>query len=572
LPPVLLGPSGHPISSYKKADPPKLGPAFGDWAGRDVIFNQMPGGAILQFDLSRLTLADFRAMRDHPQINASLAVLTFMMHGLDWWIECDRQEIADQIESNLRDTWTRLIRALSQSYWAGYSPIALEYENDTQAGKVVVNKFKDLIPEECRVNWKLVEGYAAEGRVTPKFKEYDGIKQQGTQQPIPVENSLWYLLLMENGDFYGRKLLKPAFAPWYFSILIHLFANRYYERFGEPTPVGRAPFDDDLETIDDSGNPKLVGGKEAMENILRSLRSRGTVVLPNNIQPGSRVSGDKTAYEYDIEYLESQMRGADFEKYMSRLDEEMSLGIFTPVLLFRTADVGSYNLGVGHMQVFLWMLNALAGDLKEYIDKFVVKRLKDYNYGPNAPEAHWNFRRMGKENADLIRVLLQALVADDKVMPDLDQLGMMAGLDLKQIRQVTQPPPDPNNPPNPTDPNQPKPKSTGPKGVGQPRATAKEIANRIQRQVERAWRDGTFGPGFTPSMGYQRRFEGALLVEGVSEPEAARLTEKLYTRVGGWMSDAIALGAKEYSGPQHFMKMLETVLDSEVESLVPQDA
>lgn len=28
-------------------------------------------------------------------------------------------------------------------------------------------------------------------------------------------------------------------------------------------------------------------------------------------------------YDYDLEYLESQMRGADSERYMTRLDEEI---------------------------------------------------------------------------------------------------------------------------------------------------------------------------------------------------------------------------------------------------------
>ena len=54
----LLGPNGQPISTnhFKKADPPKMGPSFGDWAGRDEVRSQMPGGAILQFDLDSLTL------------------------------------------------------------------------------------------------------------------------------------------------------------------------------------------------------------------------------------------------------------------------------------------------------------------------------------------------------------------------------------------------------------------------------------------------------------------------------------------------------------------------------------
>ena len=428
---TLLGPSGQPIESanFKKADPPKFGPAFGQWAGKDTIWQSAPGGAVMGFDTSKLTLEDFRAMRDHPQVNSSLAVLTFMMHGLDWRIECEDKRIKDMIETNLREVWTRLIRALSQSYWAGYSPIVIEYENDIQNRHIVISKFKDLYPEDCKVNWKESEGYAPPGHVKPKFKEYDGFKQWGSPGPIPPENTLWYPLLMENGDYYGRKLLRPAFAPWYFSLLMHLYSNRYFERFGEPLPVGRAPFDSDVQV----GENTVVSGREAMETILRNLRSRGVVVLPNDRDPQS---GD---YEYEIQYLESQMRGADFERYMNRLDEEMSLAIFTPVLLMRTADVGSYNLGVGHMQIYMYMLNALAGDIKEYIDKYVVRRLREYNFGPNAPKAEWMYRPMGKENVETIRAILSALVGNGSIKPDIVELGQIAGMTLTEVQQATKP-------------------------------------------------------------------------------------------------------------------------------------
>jgi hypothetical protein len=81
----LLGPNGKPISSAqfqnKKADPPKMGSAFGDWAGRDIQFMRLPGGDTIMFDLSKLTLDDFRTMRDHYQVNVSLAVLSFMQRS-----------------------------------------------------------------------------------------------------------------------------------------------------------------------------------------------------------------------------------------------------------------------------------------------------------------------------------------------------------------------------------------------------------------------------------------------------------------------------------------------------------
>lgn len=564
---MLLGPNGRPISSsdYRKADPPKLGPAFGNWAGRDLMYSQLPGGGVLGFDLSKLTLSDYRAMREHYQINASLSVLSFMMHQLDWRIECKEKKIATFIEENIRKMWTRLIRAVSQSYWAGFSPTVLEFENDVVSEKIVLAKFKDLAPEECVVNWKEVKGYAPPGHVPPKFKIFDGIKQAGQPSPVPVLNSFWYPLLMENGNYYGRKLLQTAFVPWYFSNIVHLFANRYYERFGEPTPVGRAPFDADIEMT----NGSTMSGRQAMDEILINLRNRSVVTLPSERDPITK------EFDYTIEFLESQMRGADFEKYLGRLDEEMSLGIFTPVLLFRTADVGSYNLGVMHMQLFMWMLNALAGDMKEYIDRYVVGRLKDFNFGVNAPPATWEFRHMGKENVETVRAMLTELLRNNKAMPDLRQLGEIAGLDLTEVKQITQDTPtvDPN-----ADPNAPVADtrttrdrgtgSSGPRGVGQPRATAREISNRIASQVDKAWREKTFGPGFLPSFGFRRRFEESLKAEGSSDEVARELTGEFYDKVESWARDAIGIGMDSYAGPQDFMAMMNRVLDSQVECLV----
>lgn len=400
----LLGPNGLPISTHKKKNPiPALGPAYGRWSGEDVRYNQMPGGGILQFNLDALTLADFRAMRYNPQINSSLCLLTFMLHQIDWTIKCKDKRVAAGVDDLLRPLWTRLVRGLSQAFWAGFSPIVLEYDNDVPNKQITIGKFKDLIPEDCRPRWQRIYGTApaitgitSQGTidampgtlydsdfgitleaydgvggtgglystVPPVFREFNGILQYGASA-IPVENSLWYPLLMENGNYYGRKLLKAAFAPWYFSTLVHLFANRYYERFGEPVPIGRAPFDDNF--IQDDGT--TITGKQAMESILMQLRNRSVVVLPNDVQPFMHVAQRGTGqtsramYEYDITYLESQMRGADFERYMTRLDEEMSLSLFTPLLMLKTGDVGSHNLGVQHTQCVAPETPILCADL-----------------------------------------------------------------------------------------------------------------------------------------------------------------------------------------------------------------
>lgn len=561
----LIDTHGRPLSTknFKKADPPNIG-AFGPWAGHDMIYAQLPGGGMLQFNLDRLSLRDFRGMRDHYQVNANLIVLQFMLHQMDWRIKGPEKAKADFLDEQLRKNWSALVRSLSQANWAGYSPNALEWANDVQGRAVVLDKIKDFIPEDCLVHWKVIDGWAPPGHVNPRVRIFDGIRQIGMPFPVPVGNSFWYPLLMENGNYYGKKLLRAAFAPWFFSQLLHLFANRYYERFGEPVPIGRAPFE---ETVKQDG--KDVSGDVAMRNILQALRNRSVVVLPSERQ---QVSPTRTEYDYDIQYLESQMRGADFERYMSRLDEEISIGLFTPVLLLRAVENGSYNLGVGHMQMYMWMLNALAGDRKTYIDKYIINPLTGYNFSQSdIGKYEWQFRPMGKQNVETIRALVAALATAGRLKPDFDELSDIVGLTVEEQAVLTapdgqgDPSSDPGNGNDGSGDTRQRGdrKSNGPKGPGQDRSTKKDISARLASQVQRAYRSGTFGRSFVPSLGYAKQLEQELEDGGVWEAkETARL---VLEHCDNWIKEAQAFGKELWDTPEAFMAAFELVLDGELD-------
>lgn len=426
---------------YRKSPAPATGPSFDNsWL---EPYQPFAGSPAIMFDVSKLTLADYSEMRNHPQVNASLSLMTFMLHQCDWYVECEDKAIADLVEENLRLIWTQLIRGVSTAYWAGYSPMVLEWDNANNGKNVFVSKVKDIPPGLSTVNWKEVDSSyrprpgdvqgPASNRIKPKVKVFDGIKKVGLQYPIPPEHSFWYPVLREHGNYYGRKLLASAFAPWYFSLLVHLFSNRYFERFGEPTPIGRAPFNEEYQFKDENGNDIELTGKQVVEQAMQRLRSSGSVVLPSDRDPTASV---RSEYMYDIEYLESQMRGADFERYLARLDEEISLSIFTPMLLMRSGDRGSLNLGVQHTQTWLWSLNALAADLKEYIDPFICERIKAYNFTPNAPRVEWKIRPLGKDNVETIRSIITTLLRNGGTKVDLDDLGMALGMRLSEVREV----------------------------------------------------------------------------------------------------------------------------------------
>lgn len=547
----LVDSKGRPLQTgviNKKEAAPATGNAYGHWAGRDIEYLQLPGGGIVQFDLSKLKLSDFRQMRDHYQVNASLSVLSFMQHQSDWHIEHEDAKVRDFCTEQLANNWTMLNRTMAQSNWAGFSPGVLEWENE--GSRVVLDKVKDLIPEECDVNWKTVEGYAPPGRTAPKFHVYDGIKQIGQPWPIPVENTFWYPILMENGDYYGRKLLRAAFQSWFFSILMHLFSNRYFERFGEPVPIGRAPFDEAIAV-----DGEEVTGNTYMLKVLQDLRNRSVVVLPND---RTEDSAGRSSFDYELEYLESQMRGADFERYMTRLDEEISLALFTPLLLMRTADVGSYNLGVGHMQVYLWMLNAMNDDRKIYIDKYLLNKMKGYNFSKNGPSPKIVFRKLGSAGAEMLKEVITALIQGNKAIPNLEEIGQMAGMTLEAVRQTVsepEPTPDPDADPEgvPDAPADDRATVTGGRAVPGPRAVVKEIVARVRPQIENAYKDGTMGPDLKVNMGFKRRLERAFANDGLEN--WSMLADHFYNGMDAWLEGVVCFG-KEFDSDS-FMDMFE---------------
>lgn len=553
--PVLLGPNGKPISSSsfanKKVAPPALGTKYGQWAGPDVNIMRLPGGGALQFDLDSLLLSDFRQMKDHYQINASLSVLTFLMHQMEWRITCEDKKQNEFYTEQLENMWTPLVRSKSTSFWSGFSPNVLEWDNEVSTRRIVVTKVKDLIPEDCEVHWKKVQG--ANNKY---FNVYDGINTVWSTKEIPTENTYWYPLLMENGNYYGKKLLRSAFQPWFFSILLHLFANRYYERFGEPTPIARAPYDDDIRFMGEE-----MAGNEAMSIILQQLRNRTAVVLPNQ----KTAFGDETTidYDYQLEYLESQMRGADFEKYLTRLDEEMSLALFTPILLMRTADVGSYNLGTQHTIIYQWMLNAMAGDWKYYLDWYILRPLRDFNFGTNAELPKITFRRMGAQNEELVRDVIRALIEAEAIQPDLDQLGEIAGLTIKQVRELNTPPATTEGDPSQTP-------ASGDSGGGSATENRNRVldvmralSDRIEPQARTGFRRG-FDKDHVFNLGFQNKFEGALRTAG--HPFALAETRKFYGMIEVLLEEMKA--SDHYHNADEFMQAFRDTIEWYASGLV----
>jgi len=224
----------------------------------------------------------------------------------------------------------------------------------------------------------------------------------------------------------------------------------------------------------------------------------------------------------------------------------MSLALFTPILMMRTADVGSYNLGTQHDQTYKTLLNAFSGDWSEYIDKYLIAPIVRYNFGDRAPQARINFVKMGKVNQELLAALLQSLLGKDKIKLDTRELGELAGLSIEEIEQVT----GQTEPPAPEE-------ETDPEEEDQTSAVKQLIFKRVRQQIEKSFRAGTFGDSdeFIVSMGYKRQLAGAMRHDGLSG--AGERVDDLYEVMDNWIETTGALGKEEFGTPDAFMRFFE---------------
>lgn len=547
---TFLGPDGQPLL-FAKDKPPLAGEIITAWNGeRYDHYGKTPTQFNLGFDTSKLTLPDYRLMREHHQVASSLRLVSMMMHQRPWRLIGDRQKEVKHCTENLKMIWTRLVRANSTALWSGFSPCATQWENDLGGGKLWLTKIKDLRPETAQVRWKEIPGKSEQkngvNRSLPqKVPVFDGILQKGWPD-IPVSNSYWYTLLREEGDYYGTKLLNAAYRPWYFSMVMHLYANRYMERFAEPTPVGRAPFDEEIEI----GGRKYSGNR-VMSSLLGQQRNGGIIVLPNSRTVDS-LKGD-AVYDYTLEYVESQLRGVEFDRIIAMYDEEISLALFTPLLLMRNMDVGSSNLGVVHTETWLTILNALSGDWEEYINRYIITPMAIHNFGPRAKIPRIEFRPLGRTDGETIRAIVQSLMGAGKIKFDFEELGSVLGLNIEEQEELAKEDDDEGNiertPSGDERVGRPG-KNKTPTGVDKVRKVADKIAARVDDQATKAFAENAWDD-YTPDLGFRKQFTEALAGEvdewqaGEIYAEIQRATERLasekpgaFASQGGAFADA----------------------------------
>lgn len=373
----------------------------------------LPDGTVYATDT--ISIATYRKMREDYQISACLNVLAFTIQKMDWYLIGEDEKVKDFCEKSIKKIWNQLVKVMVKSFWAGYSPATKVFEYDENLKGINYKEIRDLAPESCRV--KIDKNGGFDG-----FKQFPG---QSNQQDINYKYAFWFTNQMENGDLYGKSMLKAAYKPWYYSEIIHLFANRYYERFGEPAVVGRAPIADIVK--DSNGN--AVDAINSIKSAGEGLKSHSVLGIPSDRDENGN-------FLFDISYLESQMRGVDFDTYLKRLDMEKSRAVFVPDLLLGTGRVGSYELGKEHKATFITGLMGLFDDFGNSIEKYILPQLVEYNFGSSVQIPEFSYLPLTKTSEDSLVYIMQAYLNGNPGTLDALKLATKLGVPMKDAKEV----------------------------------------------------------------------------------------------------------------------------------------
>lgn len=355
--------------------------------------------------------------RNH-QAKSCLNIIRYSLQQVDWFIQSEDEEAKDVLTFAINRIWNNLMKSVSKSFRYGYSPNVKVFELTEIGGKeyVIYKRIKDLNPKDCTVK-------------VDKWGNYDGFiyKNEDPMSKVTVEPkySFWYSSDMENGNNYGNSMLKDVYKPWFYSEKIHTYANRYYERFGEPLVVGRAPSGN--SKVKDA-NGKVSSAQNIMAEVIDSIRSHSSAQLPSDKHPESK------EFLYDIKYLESQMRGFDFDNYLSRLDMEITRGLIVPDLMFSSGSGGSYGLGSAQIEAFYTNLMGIMDNIVDYVDRYIIPQLIDYNFNKKIT-ATIAYQPLSVESKTFINEMINNLIKLGKIEPSIEQIEERSGFKFEKIEQ-----------------------------------------------------------------------------------------------------------------------------------------
>ena len=374
-----------------------------------------------QYNPDEISIDTYNKMRMNAQIAAGLKVIKLPIIGQQWTTVCDDKDIAEFIDQLLRPLWYNLLTSTLSAVDFGFAAHEIVYDIEDISlnrkyenkpfynGKAVVwKKFKSLYPDTVTI--KLDEK-----------ENFNGIVQKwvGKDVILPVEKS--FIFTHDKGDSFGNLFgvsrMKPAYDVWFFWINLCQFMMRYFERKGTPPTIIGFPLGQTKDGTDHADIALEIG---------KALQGESVVAVPSTTY-------ENTPKKWTVDYLLDDKRGEMFISALTFFENKILRAMFVPertITQDSSSKAGSYSLSQTHADMFLLGEEALLVDIENQVNKYVIRRLVEYNFGAKAPECYIKIERITEARKGFLKDVFMEMIKNGSAIPAAREIADVVGVPL----------------------------------------------------------------------------------------------------------------------------------------------
>lgn len=310
--------------------------------------------------------------RSDADVRAALRAIEAPILATRWSVQSKAddakgEEIRAFVESNLfglRRTWKEFMREALK--FLAFGHYAFELVWVVKDGKVHLTDLAPRIPRSIQ-KWKLSDG--SFGIV--QYLQTDDMKASTAE--IPGEKLLILTNDKEGDDVTGQSVLRSAYKHYVYKDLLYKIQGISAERFGVGIPVITMS---DAASSDDKDNAEDMGAN------IRS-NEKGYIVLPNK--------------EWTVEIMvpNGNPQGQQITEMIEHHSKKILHTVLASFLSLGSDGVGSYALSADQSSFFLKVNEDMACYISEQINRQVIKKIVDINFGEQEIYPEITFARLG---------------------------------------------------------------------------------------------------------------------------------------------------------------------------------
>jgi len=390
----------------KRLQKPDQAPSSRQQSYSYQFFHEQVGSLGNPYDITRIPISVLEQMQRDPMIAFGMHFIKLPIIRSNWYIKCERPDIATFIDNSLRRILSTYINQRFQALYFGFAPIVKRFQYEMPTWKYYdPQQEKEVLAWDegniKAITWKpFVNLPSNPSNVQPRFKlttgEFNGIKYEGDSNLVPfgavirgdntqtidLQHSLWLTNEKEsaNGSLWGFPRIGYAYRFWWSKWFRWALYDRFFERKSDPPLYIYYPTGGSGDyTENDDGDVQSM--KEIALGVGEQARAGGVIALPGNTITGYddrptsirewelgelEVSGDMSHFIESFEYLDVMTLRA--------------IWIAEQALIEGKGGTSSRNVAKEEISLHKEGAGAIADEIDDEINRWVIPDLIAANF------------------------------------------------------------------------------------------------------------------------------------------------------------------------------------------------